>query len=175
MKRKAMIAIVIAIVMIVSTVSVFAMAENANSVTARFSVAEVNASGNVFSMVSENGEYTINISDDTRLYFDDYVPLSDESEDVTRDVREVLFDRTVAEVLDGRNLLVVFGENNSTEPISITVLFETAVPLENASSDVEPVDVPGFEGAGIMAVSDEVNEGATNSANANLNPGTGRA
>ena len=174
MKKRSMVAIVIALVMAISTLSVLAASNSVpENVTARFSVAETNQSGNVFSMMSEDGRLTINISDSTLVYFEDYVPLSDECDGLTRDAREVLFGRTLAEVLDGRNLRVVFGANSSTEPISITILFETAVPLANAS-EVEPVYVPGLEDAGIMAITDEIDEDAV-STGTNYNPGTGRA
>jgi hypothetical protein len=51
-------------------------------------------------------------------------------------VRDLLFDRTLAEVLEGRNLRVIFiasdDENDHIDPISIMVLFEgiTTGPLE---------------------------------------------
>jgi len=133
MKRKAIIAVLMAALMALSTISVFALdyyvPEDATSVTARFFVLEQDEYGEEFVMVSEDGEYVIYITEDTLVYFEDYVPLSDECDGLTKLAREVLFDRTLAEVLEGRNLRVLFVEGDQIEPISVKILFEMFVAL----------------------------------------------
>jgi len=134
MKRKAVIAILMAAVLALSSLTVFALdyyvPEDAVSVTARFNLVEPDyEAGDEFSMVSEDGEVIIHINDDTLIYFEDYVPLSDECEGLTKMVREVLFGRTLAEVLEGRKLRVLFVEGEDIELISVMILFETAVTL----------------------------------------------
>jgi len=128
-----------AAVMALSIVTVFALdyfvPEDAVSVTTRFFVTDPDAQDDEFSMVSEDGELVINITDNTQIYFEDYVPLSDDCDGLTQMVREVLFGRTLAEVLDGRNLRVIFEESDQIEPISIKVLFETAVTLPEVIGD----------------------------------------
>jgi len=137
MKRKAVAAILVAVMMVISAVTVFATVngdyENGNSVTARFFVVEDDAAYE-FSMTSEDGELTIYITNDTPVNFEEPVPLCDDCEEVTTDAREVLFDRTLAEVLDSRKLTVVFEED---ELVSVTILFEIAVHL--------PQDINGYE------------------------------
>ena len=152
MKRKSMITLLMATVMIFSAVSVFAMdyyvPEDAASVTARFFLIEPEAADDQFAMMSEDGELVIHVTDNTLIYFEDFVPLSDDSEGMTQMVREVLFGRTLAEVLEGRNLRVIFealeenGENDQIEPVSIMVLFEVAVhmPQEINLIDLENGD-----------------------------------
>jgi len=111
--------------------------------TARFNVMEdmPTYGGAEFSMISEDGELVIHIHADTPVYFEDYVPMSDEEEDgVTRNAREVLFGRTLAEVLDNRNLTVTYAITTrsippQTSPLSVVILFETAVHL--------PIEVDG--------------------------------
>ena len=133
MKRKAMAALLMAAIMVIGAISVLAMdysiPEDAITVTSRFFLVEPEDTSDEFAMVSEDGELVINITEDTIIYFEDYVPLSDECEGLTQMVREVLFGRTLAEVLDGRNLRIIFEEGEQIEPISIMVLFETFVTL----------------------------------------------
>jgi len=140
MKRKAIIAMLMAAILIIGAVSVFALdydvPEDATTVTSRFTVVEPEDADDEFAMVSEDGELVIYISEDTLIYFEDFVPLSDECEEMTQMVREVLFGRTLAEVLDGRNLRVIFEEAEQIEPISIMVLFEIAV-----APGPEPIDL----------------------------------
>ena len=128
MKRKAIIAVLAAVIMVLSAVSVFALdffvPEDATSVTARFFLLESNEAGDEFSMVSESGELVIYITGNTPVYFEYAIPISDECDGVTQMVREVLFGRTLAEVLEGRNLRVLFEESEQIQPISIMVLFE---------------------------------------------------
>jgi len=144
MKKKMAAALLMAAVMVLGTVSAFALdyyvPEDAREVTARFISAGVFEGfdpDSSFSMVSEDGETTIHINDDVIIYFEDFVPLSDECDDVTQMVREVLFGRTLMEVLDGRNMRVIFGEDEAV-PISIKVLFEVAVhlPIELSTEDL---------------------------------------
>jgi len=44
-------------------------------------------------------------------------------------VRDVLFRRTLAEVLEGRNLRVIFEDAEKLELVSVMVLFETFEPI----------------------------------------------
>jgi len=153
MKRKVMAALLMAAIMALGTVSVFAVdyavPEDALTVTARFFLVEPVESDNEFAMVSEDGDLVINITDNTIIYFEDYVPVDDDSDELTQMVREVLFGRTLAEVLDGRNMRVIYEESEEIEPISIMVLFEVAVTLpqpidlETDDAYTEIVPLPG--------------------------------
>ncbi|MCL2200795.1 MAG: copper amine oxidase N-terminal domain-containing protein [Oscillospiraceae bacterium] len=141
MKRKVIIAALIVVVLTVGIVSAFALnsdlPEDAARVTARFSVEDLEVwletqaseAEKELILVSEDGELVIHVTDDTAIYFEDYVPLSDECDGQTREVREVLFGRTLAEVLESRNMVVTFLEGEPAEAISIEILFETAVHL----------------------------------------------
>jgi len=146
MKRKAMIALLMSAMMAIGTINAFALdyylPEDAVTVTSRFSLAEPEEANDEFVMISEDGQLIINITANTLVYFEGYVPLSDECDGVTRMVREVLFGRTLAEVLDGRNLRVIFVDAEQIEPISIMILFETAVPL---LQDIDPIVDPIIE------------------------------
>jgi len=111
---------------------------SASTKTARFNLIEdvdMDAPGAEFSMISEDGGLVIHISDNTIVEFEDYVPLGDEEDaGTTKDARQVLFGRTLAEVLDGRNLTVDYAITTrsippQTNPIKVTILFETAVHL----------------------------------------------
>jgi len=60
--------------------------------------------------------------------------MDDDFTEFTQMVREVLFGRTLAEVLEGRNMTVTYGIVTAsipaqTTPISVKILFETAVHL----------------------------------------------
>jgi len=136
------IAIVAVLAVAISVIGVFALdyavPEFASRTTQRFFVMEdfelQGAEGEWVSMIGENGDLIIHIGPETIIYFEDFVPLSDDYDGLTRDVREVLFGRTLAEVLDGRNMVVTYGivamsYPAQTTPISIQVLFETAVAL----------------------------------------------
>lgn len=176
MKRKAVIAILVVVVIALSAIGVSALNSSAQedvvSVTDRFFVVE-SYEGNEFSMISEDGEFVIYITESTSVYFEDYVPLSDECEGLTQNVREVLFGRTLAEVLDGRSLRVIFEGIGQTEPASITVLFETFATLpegvepENGyvgiqtlpgEIDFEEIDAIALNGE--IVVNNEILEGA---------------
>ena len=119
--------------------------EGASTMTSVFNVMEdMDAPGTEFSMISKDGELIIHINENTPVYFEDYVPMGDEPEDgVTRDAREVLFGRTLAEVLDGRNLTVTYAITTrsippQTSPISIMILFEKAVhPIAEIDTSLE--------------------------------------
>ena len=136
MKRKAMVALLTAAIMIIGAVGVLAMdyyvPDDATTVTSRFVLVDPDDANDEFAMVSEDGELVINITNDTVIYFEDYVPLSDECDGLTQMVREVLFGRTLAEVLDSRNMRVILDEQ---ETISVKVLFETFV------TGPEPIDL----------------------------------
>jgi len=147
MKRRAIIALFFVTVMMIGTLGAFALdyavPGNASTTTARFSLVEPNRSGAEFTIVSENGELVIHITADTIIYFEDFVPLSDDCDGVTQMVRDVLFGRTLAEVLDGRTLRVTFEQSAQIEPISVVVLFETAVTLPE---EVDLEDENGYGG-----------------------------
>jgi len=132
-KRKTIIAVLVAVILALGAITAFALSpdvsEDSISVTARFFEVESNEDGSEFTMVSEDGEYRIYVTDDTEIYFEDYVPLSDECDGMTKMVRKVLFGRTLVEVLEGRNMVVTLAGENQTEAISIRILFETAVHL----------------------------------------------
>jgi len=135
-KRFALVLMAIAI-MSFGIINVFALdydvPEGAISITARFFVDE-DTDANEFSMTSEDGETVIYITDETLIYFEDFVPVDDETDEMTQMVRDVLFGRTLAEVLNGRNMVVTLETAESTEPISIRILFEIAV------TGPEPID-----------------------------------
>lgn len=155
MKRKAMVALLVAVMMVIGAIGVFAMGhsvpEDASTITSRFFLVEQEDGNEEFAMISENGNLVINITDDTMVYFEDYVPLSDECDGLTRMAREVLFGRTLAEVLDGRNIRVTFVDGEEIEPISIMILFETAVHLP------QDIDLAGDNGyIGIMTLPEEI-------------------
>jgi len=140
MKRKSIIALLMAAILIIGTATVFALdyevPQDATTVTSRFTVVEPEDADDEFAMISEDGELVIYITEGTLIYFEGFVPLSDECEEMAQMVREVLFGRTLAEVLDGRNLRVIFVEAEQIEPISIMVLFEIAV-----APGPEPIDL----------------------------------
>ena len=151
--KKAVIAVMVAVIMCLSVVGVlaldlFATAE-AVSVTSRFFLVESSEAGDEFSMVSENGELVIHITDNTLIYFADYVPLSDECEGRTRMVREVLFGQTLAQVLEGRNMRVTFKEGARIEPTSIMVLFET---IATGPALLDPEDILILPEDGYMGI-----------------------
>ena len=136
MKRKAILAVLTAAILAISSIAVFALdyavPEDATYVTARFIPVDPDTENSEFTMVSEDGEWTIHVTDETIIYFEDVVPLGDDGEGYTEMVREVLFDRTLAEVLNGRNMRVIFVEADDEDvfdAISIKVLFEIAVHL----------------------------------------------
>jgi len=157
MKRKTIIAAVIAAIMALGVFTVFALdyavPENATHLTARFFLTEPDGSGETFSMTSEDDELLIHITDNTLIYFEDYVPLSDECDEMTRIVREVLFGRTLAEVLDGRMLRVTFEDSEQINPISIEVLFETFVTLPEP---IHPGDLTDNGYMGIMPLPESI-------------------
>ena len=146
MKRKAITALFVAAIMILGTVGVFALdyevPEDAITVTARFSVVGApEDAGEEFVMLSGYAGLTIHITADTIVYFEDYVPLGDDEEDgMTQMAREVLFGRTLAEVLEDRNLRVIYVEGEENKAISIMILFETAVHLPQ-DIDLDDIDL----------------------------------
>ena len=143
MKRKAVFAALAAAIVVIGAISVFALdynvPEGAGSITARFYLMDEEPQGDEFSMSTEDGQFTIHITGETIIYFEDYVPMGDDTDEVTQMVREVLFGRTLAEVLDGRNMRVLYEESDQVVPISIMVLFEAIMTLP------ETVDLSDFE------------------------------
>ena len=148
-KRKVFIALLLTAVMAMGTANVFALdyyvPETAGSMTARFFLTDPDDPGDEFLMISEDGGLLIHIDESTLIYFEDYVPLSDDCDGMTQMVRDVLFDRTLAEVLEGRNLRIIYeyvvdSYPAQTSPISIMVLFETAVhlPINIGETDLGP-------------------------------------
>jgi len=148
MKRKSMAALLMAVIMIVGAVGVSALdylwPEDAQIVTARFSLVEPDTADSEFAMVSEDGSLVINVTDSTIIYFEDFVPLSDDCTGATQMVREVLFGRTLGEVLDGRNMRVIYEDGEQNEAVSIMVLFEIAVAMPPLV--LSPEDLAGLEG-----------------------------
>ena len=143
---KMLVAMMIVAVMGLGTAAVFAensqVPEGPSTKTARFNVmGDVDAGGAEFSMISEDGELVIHIHADTPVNFEYELYRSDDPQDgKTSEVREMLFDQTLAEVLDGRQLVVTYAITTrsippQTSPISVVVLFETAVHLP---AQVEP-------------------------------------
>ena len=128
MKRKVVIAVLAAAIIAISAFSVLAMdfsaPENTTEVTSRFFLVEWDAIGNEFTMAGQDGTLIIHITDNTPVNFEYALPISDECDSVTSEVRELLFGQTLAEVLEGRNLRVLFEQNEQIEPVSVTVLFE---------------------------------------------------
>jgi len=141
-----MVALLVAVILALGTVAVLALdygvPQDSVSVTSRFFLTGPDTPGDNFSMVSEDGGLIIHVTAQTLVYFEDFVPLSDECDGMTQMVREVLFGRTLAEVLEGRNMRVIYVDGDRIEPISIKILFETAVhlPIEV----VGEIDVDGY-------------------------------
>jgi len=143
------VALVAILALAVAAVGVFALdyavPDFASTMTARFFVTDQDAltEDGDFSMISEDGDLIIHINEDTLIYFEDFVPMSDDEDaQMTRMAREVLFGRTLAEVLEGRNMIVTYGivalsYPAQTTPISIQILFETAVHLPGIIIDGE--------------------------------------
>ena len=152
MKTKTIIAILAAVVAL-SAIGVTALSllapGDAESTTALFHVMEADEAGSEFSMVSQDSGLVINITNNTTINFEDYLPKSDENDEVTKNARELLFGRTLAEVLDNRNLRVV---HEGGQAIDITILFETAVAM--------PPDVTLEDGyIGIMTLPEYLSPG----------------
>ncbi|MCL2838740.1 MAG: copper amine oxidase N-terminal domain-containing protein [Oscillospiraceae bacterium] len=140
---KKVLALAVAVVMVVGLVGVLALDYNvpeyANQTTSTWTITDIFASDSAeVTMINEEGDLVIHITEDTIVYFEDFVPMSDveegEEAQMTQMVREVLFGRTLAEVLDGRRMTVTYGPvawsmPGQTTPISVKVLFETAVAL----------------------------------------------
>ena len=110
--------------------------EGASTKTARFYVMnEMDMGGAEFSMLSEDGELVIHIHGDTPVRFEYALwrDFDDEDAGKTDNAREMLYgDQTLAELLDGRKLVVTYAITTrsippQTSPISVTILFERAV------------------------------------------------
>ena len=145
-------ALVLALVVAIVALGAFAVMANNNddapasvfSFTGTFNVMEdMPGDDGSFSMISADGELIIHIHEDTPVYFEDYLPTSDDDDaDLTRDARELLFGRTLAELLEGRNLTVYHSITTmslppQTSPQRVVILFETAVHLP---LDIDPID-----------------------------------
>lgn|GEM_PF-2753855 len=124
----------------------YAVSEDATRIDARFNVLDTAGTGAELSMISADGTLIIHITEDTLIYFEDAVPANDDDDgQMTKMVREVLFGRTLAEVLDGRRMIVTYDVQldslpSQTFPISIMIMFETIVPLP--AGEAERVQVP---------------------------------
>ena len=161
-KKIKVIAVLMAVVLLVlSTATISARyapetasndAIDASTKTARFFVMDqYDIPGVVFSMISECGELVIHINDEVPVFFEDYLYVSDDPADGrTRDARERLFDgETLAELLEGRRLVVTYAITTKslppqTTPLSVEILFETAVHL--------PADINDDNGNGYMGI-----------------------
>ena len=137
---KLMVALTIAALMGLGPAAVMAIdyyvPEGSSTKTARFHVMDgMEAPGAEFSMISEDGELIIHIHDGTLVYFDYALQLSDDPEDgMSQMARDFLFGKTLAELLDGRNLVVTYAITTrsippQTSPISVRILFEEIMPL----------------------------------------------
>jgi len=140
---KKVLALTMALVMAISLIGVLALdygvPEYASRTTSTWTITDIFASDSAeVTMINAEGDLVIHITEDTIVYFEDFVPMSDSEEgeevQMTQMVREVLFGRTLAEVLDGRRMTVTYGIvaqslPGQTTPISVRVLFETAVAL----------------------------------------------
>ena len=163
MKRKTFIALMMAAILALGTMSVFALdyavPEDAITVTARFFVVDEAPEdvGDEFTMVSEDEELTIHITKETLIYFWEPMPMGDEEDaGMTQMAREVLFGRTLAEVLEGRNLRVIYVDSDPIELVSIMILGETAV---HPGPEEVDVDLEG-EYVGITTLPGEIEGGA---------------
>jgi len=131
MKKRSILAIIMAAVLALSTVLVFAQEneapEDAYVITARFYLQEENEYG--FVMSTEDGEVVLYVNEDTKIVFEYALRLCWEDDydyETTDNAWELLYeDQTMAELLDGRKLTVVMGYKFSRTPLSITILFES--------------------------------------------------
>ena len=141
MTRKMIVALLAALMICLSVIGVFALDFSApgstSEVTSRFLLIEWDADGNEFVMAGQDGTLIIHITGSTPVNFEYAIPISDECDGATSEVRELLFGQTLAEVLDGRNLRVVFEQSEQIEPISVTVLFEA---VATGPADLYPED-----------------------------------
>jgi len=141
-RGKVLIAVVLVAVLAVGAITALALtndsAPQSLNLQDRFTVTNENEAGNEFTLVSENFDYEIFVNDETEVSFADYVPMDDDLVEMTKDAREVLFGRTLAEVLDGRRMVVVFTVGEDNVATSIQILFETAV---NLPIEIEPIDL----------------------------------
>jgi len=159
MKKRVITAVTTAIVAF-GAVGVSAQ-DNGAVLTARFTVEDAQAQGEEFSMLCESGNVAVFVTADTAVYFQDYVLLDDYGTGTTRDARLVLFGRTLAEVLDGRNLAVSYGGvRPDSHPQQITatrieILFETAAVPRPEPIDPNWQETPGGEeAAGVTVFAD---------------------
>jgi len=109
--------------------------EGASTMNARFNVMDTDTPNVEFSMLSEDGELVIHINEETLIYFEDFI--------LVRDVLEE--GQTLAEVLDGRNLVVTYAVTTrslppQTSPISVKVMYEGIMPLPGAADIGLPFD-----------------------------------
>ena len=119
--------------------------EGAITVDARFMLMDIDVEDADFSMVSEDYETVIHVSEDMLIYFEDFIMVRDTLED----------GQTLAEVLDNRNLVVTFGVVSEELPaqvlpiISIRVLYEEIMPLDMGempfASDLSFEDVQVYD------------------------------
>jgi len=141
-----MMVLVLFIVMVVGTVAVTAVqyveSGDFSTVTGRFYGADTNEAGTEFTMLSDDGMVLIIINDSvTDIYFEDGVA-----------VRDSLYGRTLADVLNRRNLVVTYDVVTrsipaQTTPISIKVLFEGFTTLPGHVGDFQGVvTIPGYVG-----------------------------
>ena len=139
-RLKMLAAMVVVALMGLGTAAVMAVdyyvPDGASVKTARFYVMDdMENTGDEFSMISEDEELVIHIHYDTLIYFEYELQLSDNPEDgMSRMARDLLHGQTLAELLHGRKLVVTYAVTTrsippQTSPISVVILFETAVHL----------------------------------------------
>ena len=139
MNKKSGLAI-LAVILLVSGIPAKANdrpAPKGNSITTRFYLMADSQTSNheQFSMISQDGELVIHINPDTPIQFEDFVPLGDTAEGMTKSVRDVLFGQSLAQVLDGRKMTVCYDITTrsippQTSPRSVVVLFEDIMPTD---------------------------------------------
>jgi hypothetical protein len=132
--------------MVVGTVGVTAVqyveSGDFSTITGRFYGVDTNEAGTEFTMLSDDGMVLIRINDSvTDIYFEDGVA-----------VRDALYERTLADVLNRRTLVVTYDVVTrsipaQTTPTNIKVLFEgfTTLP-ENVGDFQGVVTIPGYVG-----------------------------
>jgi hypothetical protein len=141
-----MMVLVLFVVMVVGTVAVTAAqyveSGDFSTITGRFYGIDTNEAGTEFTMLSDDGMVIINIDDSViDIYYEDGVS-----------VRDALYGKRLADVLNRRNLVVTYGAITrsipaQTTPISIKVLFEGFTTLPGQVGDFQGVvTIPGYVG-----------------------------
>lgn len=146
MKKRSVLAIIMAAVMALSSMAVFAAeyeAEYANedavTITSWFRLYDEGKGR--FMMISECDEHIIVVTPETKIVFEHALRLDwevDYGYETTDNAWELLYgEQTMGELLNGRQLVVVLENEYSQYPISITILF--------LGISFGPADIDGYE------------------------------